>query len=263
VNRQLSGPQFLDRRNPTQFNMRKPKKKIGKKALDLTGWISGCLRVIRRTGKMIQNSYVWECLCDPELGGCGRKCEYSVSRLHSNPDSCNRRFHCGCQTNRGASLKQYWAEKYPGRELLRADVLEFMENGYSQKEIAKKLKTPLASLRKEAGEFNKLGWVRMIRYSNSHHMPYKETISSRASLARRADILEFAENGYSFKKIGAYYGISRERVGQIITTRPIDHSGKPWCTKPAKNRWVKRYEKRGRPKGTFKYDLSVLVYNGV
>lgn len=56
----------------------------------------GVLRPIRRVGMMFgSGAAMWECLCDPQLGGCGRKIiaskEYLRRRTASPPEHCCNR----------------------------------------------------------------------------------------------------------------------------------------------------------------------------
>ncbi len=58
-----------------------------------TGYVSNHLRVVCDTGKRTTTKcIVWKCLCDPQLGGCGKFVELgtrSLTRYHIG--------HCGCK----------------------------------------------------------------------------------------------------------------------------------------------------------------------
>lgn len=61
-----------------------------RKINDPTGQPFGRLRALGFL-RMDRHGSVWDCLCDPELGGCGARCEAFVSKLRSG-----RKASCGC-----------------------------------------------------------------------------------------------------------------------------------------------------------------------
>lgn len=64
---------------------------MGKKALELTGQVFGRLLVIERGGSTAAKKIKWICLCNPELGGCGKTVEVIGSGLKSG-----HYISCGC-----------------------------------------------------------------------------------------------------------------------------------------------------------------------
>ena len=88
---------------------------MGKQAIDLTGQTFGRLRVLRRDGTYrTRRNYTfarWLCLCDPELGGCGRKTSVLGMNLKNGHTTS-----CGCyareyQRSRGEKRKEgAWRE---------------------------------------------------------------------------------------------------------------------------------------------------------
>lgn len=61
------------------------------RAKDLVGLTFGRLRVLRDSGERCLGSVVWECLCDPLLGGCGNVCRVKAGSLKRK-----KKKSCGC-----------------------------------------------------------------------------------------------------------------------------------------------------------------------
>lgn len=57
--------------------------------LDLTGQTFGRWRVLGAAGRNGHRQRLWQCLCDPELGGCGRLAERTAPDLRKS-------LSCGC-----------------------------------------------------------------------------------------------------------------------------------------------------------------------
>lgn len=63
------------------------------KSGNLTGQTFGCLHVIQDSGKRNSDCVIiWDCVCDPLLGGCGR-----TLQLNTRSFSRYKRTHCGCK----------------------------------------------------------------------------------------------------------------------------------------------------------------------
>lgn len=77
------------------------------KLIDLTGRTFGRWRVLRRAPSRNTHAY-WVCVCDPELGGCGKETpvegvslrRYAAGNRSSGSSSCNR---CSRRSGRPAA----------------------------------------------------------------------------------------------------------------------------------------------------------------
>lgn len=82
-------------------------------AIDMTGQVYGRLRVVRHAGHTASGVALWECLCDPELGGCGNP--HVTSRrnlLHKISPTRS----CGClrvEKSRGRALERIRSNNQP------------------------------------------------------------------------------------------------------------------------------------------------------
>jgi hypothetical protein len=77
--------------------------------IDLTQFPPGTfgrLRPLRRTGERRGTSLVWECLCDPALGGCGAVVAVSAAQLRKPPGRGTR--SCGCLPRGRRSAQGVW-----------------------------------------------------------------------------------------------------------------------------------------------------------
>lgn len=78
------------------------------KLIDLIDFPFGRLRVIKRVGSNKHRHTVWKCLCDPELGGCGKVVDVAGTHLQSgNTKSCGC-LHREIVTQRTASKNPNW-----------------------------------------------------------------------------------------------------------------------------------------------------------
>ena len=206
----------------------------GRKPKDITGQYSGCLKALRSAGLGPRGYYFWECLCDPEKGGCGSKKIYPIHYLKGIST------HCGCQ-RKGKGMRINTQER-------NQELYDLFKQGATIQDLLERFKLHRYHIYRQ---------LRVEAARRGEDPPYfhKRTKNGGSNVERNETLFAKYQQGLSLGIIAEEFNITRERARQIVNAearRKGEEKRQSWiCTerlpnpskgsKPIDPHWVERF----------------------